>query len=231
MIFAERELHFGMRDSSTTPAPADQQKNHRWGRVAVRITNQKLTAAELRIYIALCGHADKNGFCCVGFETLAEECGISKRQVIRAIAQLVEIGELRVEKRRKKERGRWVQGANQYEIPAISECHPCHPEKPANQPFSECQNRRFQSDVLGKTFSKKRQKSSTFRVTPLSPITESSLCEDNREREGGAPLGAAPPPRVSINRTKVRPPPGFCDASGHDCNGAYRPMLPVWRPN
>src|SRR5438105_8500864 len=133
MIFAERELHFGMRDSSTTPAPADQQKNHRWGRVAVRITNQKLTAAELRIYIALCGHADKNGFCCVGFETLAEECGISKRQVIRAIAQLVEIGELRVEKRRKKERGRWVQGANQYEIPAISECHPCHPEKPANR--------------------------------------------------------------------------------------------------
>ena len=222
-----------MRDFSITPAPADQQKNHRWGRVAARIANRKLglTASELRVYIALCGHADKNGFCCVGFKVLAAELGISKRAVIYAIAQLVELGQLRKKKRRKQVRGKWVQGANRYEIPDISECKTSHSEKPANQPLSECKNRHFQGADFGKPLDKESLKSPTIRVQSSAPITESSFQEDNRAREGGAPLGAAPPPRVSINGAKVRPPPGFCDASGHDCNGAYRPMLPIWRPN
>jgi hypothetical protein len=81
------------------PEPADKPKNEeRWfGRVALRFANRKnhkFSARDLCVYIQLCGHAHKNGACCVRMEIPAGECWISSQHVADSIRRLEKAGEV-----------------------------------------------------------------------------------------------------------------------------------------
>jgi DNA-binding MarR family transcriptional regulator len=86
-----------------------------FAKVPLRIADRrlhKLSAANLRVYVLLCSHADRNGVCRVSMKKLAEETGISREHVARSIGCLEKAGEIRREKDRR---------SNRYVILAIEE--------------------------------------------------------------------------------------------------------------
>jgi DNA-binding MarR family transcriptional regulator len=57
--------------------------------VREQIEIYKLSLKAIAVYIALCSHADRNGFSFIGYRALAKELNVSKNTVTAGVAELV----------------------------------------------------------------------------------------------------------------------------------------------
>jgi len=58
----------------------------------IRLEARRLSAKAIVVYVALCSHADKNGYTFIGQRKLAEELGFNKDTVTSAIKELIASG-------------------------------------------------------------------------------------------------------------------------------------------
>lgn len=73
----------------------------------------KLRGASLNVYLAIVDHADDNGKCFPSYNRIIEVTGYKRRQVIEAMAQLVDIGLIKKDGRARKD---GTQTSNSYQL-------------------------------------------------------------------------------------------------------------------